>query len=414
VRAQRHSGNALSGPLPTLPDLAQDHVGVRVRGLWVERMPVGLEPLEGAARLVLARDAEEALRFHARSTRELLHARGERARALLAQVEAGTYRRSAQAFDECAALPPGASLRTDARVSEAATVRGHLGVEVGRASAEREVQLAVSLGEPGTPEREQLVLAEPLTLEAGLFVLCVPGAGGSAGPAALLVAVHAGAESDADTLRATSEALQRSADETLTRRTPLGEAEAWRREAGRALQDLDTPERRRAALLYLARRGGAPLAFDAALVAAEADLTELARFTRDELLRAGEQADRGWIVERCAWTWLARQATEERLAPELNSLLLRHGGEAARLPSAVGDLARRATDAADLAQRLAFENRILLEHSSPSSRLRAYDWLAARGLAPEGFDPRAPAAERRAVLERIAERERAEAGQVPR
>jgi hypothetical protein len=32
--------------------------------------------------------------------------------------------------------------------------------------------------------------------------------------------------------------------------------------------------------------------------------------------------------------------------------------------------------------------------------VRAYDWLAARGAAPEGFDPLAPLPERRAALDR--------------
>jgi hypothetical protein len=62
-----------------------------------------------------------------------------------------------------------------------------------------------------------------------------------------------------------------------------------------------------------------------------------------------------------------------------------------------------------LAKKLTAENRILLEDASPASRLRAYDWLAVRGLAPAGFDPFGSLAERRAALLAAAEAEEAAA-----
>ena len=40
-----------------------------------------------------------------------------------------------------------------------------------------------------------------------------------------------------------------------------------------------------------------------------------------------------------------------------------------------------------------------LEDSSPSARVRAYDWLAARGRAPQGYEPLGPARERRRALD---------------
>jgi hypothetical protein len=69
---------------------------------------------------------------------------------------------------------------------------------------------------------------------------------------------------------------------------------------------------------------------------------------------------------------------------------------------------RGATSRAELAVRLWNENRILLEDASPASRVRAFDWLALRGLAPAGFDPLAPLAERRAALEALAASEAAQ------
>ena len=44
------------------------------------------------------------------------------------------------------------------------------------------------------------------------------------------------------------------------------------------------------------------------------------------------------------------------------------------------------------------ENRIYLEDNSPASRVRAYDWLKARGAAPKGFDPLANPRDRREAL----------------
>jgi hypothetical protein len=41
--------------------------------------------------------------------------------------------------------------------------------------------------------------------------------------------------------------------------------------------------------------------------------------------------------------------------------------------------------------------------------VRAYDWLAARGLAPEGYDPLASSDQRRAALARLEELEEAAA-----
>jgi hypothetical protein len=61
---------------------------------------------------------------------------------------------------------------------------------------------------------------------------------------------------------------------------------------------------------------------------------------------------------------------------------------------------RAANSRASLDARLVSENLIYLEDSSPSARVRANDWLAARGRAPAGFDPLGPPRQRREALER--------------
>jgi hypothetical protein len=79
-------------------------------------------------------------------------------------------------------------------------------------------------------------------------------------------------------------------------------------------------------------------------------------------------------------------------------VLLRRAGECARWPDTIEDGLRRSRDAEALEAHFARENRIFLEDSAPGTRVRAYDWLASRGLAPKGFDPLAPEADRRRVI----------------
>jgi hypothetical protein len=57
---------------------------------------------------------------------------------------------------------------------------------------------------------------------------------------------------------------------------------------------------------------------------------------------------------------------------------------------------------AEFENRIMAENIIFLEDNSPASRVRAYDWLKARGKAPAGFDPLGPARERRIALDKAA------------
>jgi len=54
------------------------------------------------------------------------------------------------------------------------------------------------------------------------------------------------------------------------------------------------------------------------------------------------------------------------------------------------------------------QNRALLEDRSPSTRVRAFEWLAKRTLAPEGYDPLADLKARKKAL-RAAEDKESEA-----
>ena len=92
-------------------------------------------------------------------------------------------------------------------------------------------------------------------------------------------------------------------------------------------------------------------------------------------------------------------------------LMLRKAGEVGRWPDLLTDAVAESDGVRELRERLVRENRIFLEDAVPATRVRAYDWLAARGLAPEGFDPLASAEERRAALARLEQAEEAAAGE---
>ena len=78
-----------------------------------------------------------------------------------------------------------------------------------------------------------------------------------------------------------------------------------------------------------------------------------------------------------------------------------HAGEAGRHAASIEQLTRGVGGRADFDGRVLGENLIFLEDSSPSSRVRAYDWLQSHGHAPAGYDPLGPPKARRAALERM-------------
>jgi hypothetical protein len=179
-----------------------------------------------------------------------------------------------------------------------------------------------------------------------------------------------------------------------------------------ALRQVALPARRRAALIYLATQTGAPICQDAALIADDAALARLAGAIAAATAAGGAAtapsdssvAALAWILDSSTVHLLAALQAEKKLTPELNAVLLRQTGEVGRHDGSIDDIIKAAASAVDLKNRLIAENTIYLEDSSPSSRVRAYDWLAAQGRAPEGYDPLGPPRDRRNALERASTR----------
>jgi hypothetical protein len=158
-------------------------------------------------------------------------------------------------------------------------------------------------------------------------------------------------------------------------------------------------EQLRAPLLYLARVGEAPLTEDLALGADLACLQAWVQGLPKEALNDQSTVQYiVWQVECAAWYSLSSRAQRGELPMGLEATLLRHAGEAARYPSGLAEGAPRALSQEAWLEHLVAENLLFLEDSNMSARVRAFDWLQRREVAPAGFDPLATREARRAAL----------------
>lgn len=170
-----------------------------------------------------------------------------------------------------------------------------------------------------------------------------------------------------------------------------------------AVQTLRDPKHRRSAMAFLASQCRAPLCEDVAL-AGEDDV--LASLTEKLLARipmpvgAMTPDALGWVLDSTTFTFLGELLSGAKLPPELTAVLVSHTGEVGRSPGSVEEVSKALGQRSSFEARIAAENLIFLEDNAPSSRVRAFDWLAARKLAPPGYDPLAPPRQRRAALEK--------------
>ena len=174
-----------------------------------------------------------------------------------------------------------------------------------------------------------------------------------------------------------------------------------------ALDALTQPGRRRSALVYLATQTGATLCRDAALAADQASLDRLsAAVRRAAAAPSGQSAPDadalGWMLDRATFQMLGAELADSSLPPELMAVLVACAGQAGRDPGSIEEVSKSLATRSDFDNRLLAENFIYLEDSSLSARVRAFDWLAARGQAPPGYEPDGPPKDRRDALERFA------------
>lgn len=155
----------------------------------------------------------------------------------------------------------------------------------------------------------------------------------------------------------------------------------------------------RAMLAFAAQRAGARLCLDFALTANPSTLSQFCgRLGKQPAGAPLDPPAARWLLDRSCLAFCSELMGAEKLPPELAGVLATYAGEAGRHQAALDEALRGATGSDELQTRLVAENVIFLEDSSPASRVRAFDWLAARGHAPAGFDPLGPARDRRAAL----------------
>jgi len=169
-------------------------------------------------------------------------------------------------------------------------------------------------------------------------------------------------------------------------------------------------DRSRPALALLSVSVDAPTTADLALVADDALLQKIGSAAKLEAAGSVDRAHLALVLERASLLSLAELKGSKGLERPLEAVILRHAGELGNLPSALGGTVRAAQSHTDLLQRLASENRLLLEDPNPASRRRALQWLDRRGLAPANFDPLGARDARRDALEVDRRRRTAENG----
>lgn len=171
----------------------------------------------------------------------------------------------------------------------------------------------------------------------------------------------------------------------------------------RALEQLRPDSRGRRTLAVLARVVEAELCTDFALIASDELFAVLAlqlQGESEELLESTSPEDLAWRLERDVYALLATLDQDDGIPAEVEGVLLRQAGEVGRYPSSIEEAILVSPDLASFQRYIVEENRMFLEDPDPTSRVRAFDWLNIRGLAPEDYNPLGGVKERRAALAR--------------
>jgi len=169
----------------------------------------------------------------------------------------------------------------------------------------------------------------------------------------------------------------------------------------------------RRALVLLSDRVGARLTGDFILVAEESMLAGYIAHLREHESELPEPTSENaaWALEKNLCALLAERMGREDLPHEIAAILVRRLGEVGRSPATIEELLSTSSSLAGFIEQVRKMNEIFLEDSDPSARVRAFDWLAAHGGVPSGYDPLAPLKERRGALERLEQAAATEGGE---
>jgi hypothetical protein len=407
----RHgAGSPLAGGRAEVAPVASPSEALQVTADFValETLPENvLEPLSARSRLVTHPSGEGRILALPRLLAGARAGVASRADALLAGT--GRTRRFAELRG---ALPRGVTATFEAVCDRGLgvgdePVRERVALHVFRRPAGDLLDVAVDVdGELASLDVAPLALGETLTVIVGS-----PFAGDEAKAIAVVATVSPPPATDGPGASAHRTACA-LCEADLAHAAVLARAEAApplegappRPDLSEAVRALTIPEKRRGALFLLAQTTGAPLAEELALAGGDPVVAAAGDAAARELSAPGTLArstlpELGWILERAALAGLRDLVGRGDLVPLVEDVALRRGGACGRNLGTFFGLAESSGSLDELERRLRVENHDLLEDSSPAVRARAFEWLAARGLAPPGYDPLAPGDSRRAALD---------------
>lgn len=169
-----------------------------------------------------------------------------------------------------------------------------------------------------------------------------------------------------------------------------------------AFELLESNTQRRSAMIFLAGRTGASMMGDLALVSDNLLLELFIQHikTAVESTPIAQSQSLGWVLDLACMKVLVEQSGQ-RITRETQGVMSSYLGEVARRSAMLQELVEESKTRDAFDTRLQAENLISLEDDSPSARVRAFNWLSKRAMAPQGYDPLGNAQSRRAALEKV-------------
>jgi len=402
--------------LPTtqpVQNQAQDALSAQTSWIASSQTPQMLHPVQSEARLITAPQLAEPFRASGNLSRGAQMIPPNELDAFLATLEQNKSGQTAQLAASDGVLPAGVT-------STFALTEGARRIDIALFRPTAGDAIEVVLGIESADGQREHVLLDPVPLAPPTrFALVMPSQFSTPDVKTVVAVIQLSPSSDspehAQALATCAEQLNASKANLAVAQQSLSSTieDTGLAAAMRAMRNRDTS---RVAMVYLAGETRASVLGDVALVADDPVIAELhGRIAQriEDTPEASKSPQLGWMLDCLALEQLATMQSSEKLPPELAGVLARQTGEAGRNIGWFEDLTR--VESRDhFESRLIAENFTYLQDASPAARVRAYDWLRARGRAPAKYDPLGPAKDRAAAIEAaVSEAARAAAESVP-
>ena len=383
VTARVYAGDPLRGVFAEVPNGSP--TGISLQAMWVEAELPTLPRVGEVARSVMAPGLAAPFVVDADRLASLRVATGAAAASVSAAALDGRLGRRGEQSSMRVGVVPGASVAftvTDATPSFELHV-----------SRQADGALLVFLVTPSTDAAmpSRCVLLADALVPSGAPLALVEGA--ASGPS-LLWLLQAEEVQDEELSRSIAQQLTAAA--AAARQAPAFDPQVRRQQV--AATALGFSWTRRRALLQLAHTHGAELTADLALLAEPPLLAAIATEVTPALAAPMESAAFGWLLEKSSIGAVVVQLQSGALPPEILSAAQRHLGVTVGGAGSLLRAVRRCATRSEFATWLRAEHELSLEDARPATRVRAYDWLAARQFEPAGYDPLAAKAARRVAL----------------